>query len=149
MDPMEAIRATFFEECEEQLSELETGLMAMESGTADSETVNAVFRAVHSVKGGAGAFALDDLVRFAHVFETTLDAVRAGRIVAGPAALKIMLVAADALADLVRAARDGRKADEERIKVLAAELASLLVCSSRLWCGCGPRECCRGQCRHG
>jgi two-component system chemotaxis sensor kinase CheA len=124
---MAAIRATFFEECEEQLSELESGLMAMESGAADSETVNAVFRAVHSVKGGAGAFALDDLVRFAHVFETTLDAVRAGRISAGPAALKIMLRAADALADLVRAARDGGTADEERLKGLAAELGALIA----------------------
>jgi two-component system chemotaxis sensor kinase CheA len=84
IDPMAAIRATFFVECEEQLAELESGLMAMEAGAADSETVNAVFRAVHSIKGGAGAFALDELVRFAHVFETTLDAVRAGRLQAAP-----------------------------------------------------------------
>ena len=61
MDPMAAIKQTFFQECEEQLAELETGLLAMESGDHDSETVNAVFRAVHSVKGGAGAFSLEDL----------------------------------------------------------------------------------------
>ena len=64
MDPMAAIKQTFFQECEEQLAELETGLLAMESGDHDPETVNAVFRAVHSVKGGAGAFSLEDLVRF-------------------------------------------------------------------------------------
>ncbi len=52
MDAMAAIRQTFFEECEEQLAELESGLMAMNEGTADRETVNAVFRAVHSIKGG-------------------------------------------------------------------------------------------------
>ncbi|MHB8284921.1 MAG: Hpt domain-containing protein, partial [Caulobacteraceae bacterium] len=56
MDPMEEIKQTFFQECEEQLAELEAGLLAMEEGQTDSETVNAVFRAVHSVKGGAGAF---------------------------------------------------------------------------------------------
>ena len=56
MDAMAEIRATFFEECVEQLGELEIGLLAMENGEADSDTVNAVFRAVHSVKGGAGAF---------------------------------------------------------------------------------------------
>ena len=50
-----AIRETFFQECEEQLGELEVGLNAMDEGVADSETVNAVFRAVHSIKGGAGA----------------------------------------------------------------------------------------------
>ena len=79
MDPLEAIKVTFFQECEEQLSELEAGLLAMEQGETDSETVNAVFRAVHSIKGGAGAFSLEPLVRFAHVFETTLDDVRAAR----------------------------------------------------------------------
>ena len=106
MDAMAEIRQTFFLECEEQLAELETGLLAIDDGDRDPETVNAVFRAVHSIKGGAGAFALDDLVSFAHVFETALDHLRAGRLDATPDLLKTMLRAADALADLVRAARD-------------------------------------------
>ena len=76
MDAMAAIKETFFQECDEQLGELEVGLTAMEEGNSDSETVNAVFRAVHSIKGGAGAFKLNELVNFAHVFETTLDEVR-------------------------------------------------------------------------
>jgi two-component system chemotaxis sensor kinase CheA len=126
MDPMEAIKATFFVECEEQLGELEAGLMAMEAGTHDGETVNAVFRAVHSIKGGAGAFSLDELVRYAHVFETTLDALRAGRLPSAPATLQIMLRAADGLADLVRVARDGGSVDAVRIAALAAELAALI-----------------------
>ena len=46
MDPLAAIRETFFQECEEQLAELESGLLAMEGGDTDSETINAVFRAV-------------------------------------------------------------------------------------------------------
>ncbi len=87
MDAMAAIRKTFFEECEEQLAELESGLMAMNEGTADRETVNAVFRAVHSIKGGAGAFKLTDLVAFAHTFETTLDYIRSDRLVATPDAM--------------------------------------------------------------
>ena len=60
-DPFEAIKATFFQECEEQLAELESGLLKLNDGDRDPETVNAVFRAVHSIKGGAGAFGLDDL----------------------------------------------------------------------------------------
>jgi two-component system, chemotaxis family, sensor kinase CheA len=82
MDPVAAIKQTFFQECEEQLGELESGLLAIQDGDSDPETVNAVFRAVHSIKGGAGAFNLDDLVHFAHAFESVLDHLRAGR--AGP-----------------------------------------------------------------
>ena len=70
VDPLAAIRDTFFQECEEQLAELESGLLALENGTSGADTVNAVFRAVHSIKGGAGAFGLEQLVRFAHAFET-------------------------------------------------------------------------------
>jgi two-component system chemotaxis sensor kinase CheA len=125
MDPMDAIKQTFFQECEEQLAELESGLLAMQAGARDSETVNAVFRAVHSVKGGAGAFALDDLVRFAHVFETTLEAVRSDQLNADAHVIKVMLRAADVLADLVHAARDGRVLDEAHPSASAAELASL------------------------
>src|SRR3954470_6004512 len=112
MDSMAAIRTTFFQECEEQLVELETGLIAIEQGDSDSERVNAVFRAVHSIKGGAGAFELTDLVRFAHVFETALDEVRNGRLAPDQHVLKLMLRAADVLADLVAAARDGATTDE-------------------------------------
>jgi two-component system chemotaxis sensor kinase CheA len=120
---MEAIKITFFQECEEQLAELESGLLAMEAGEDDAEVVNAVFRAVHSIKGGAGAFGLDDLVRFAHVFETTLDEVRTGKLAPDPATvLKPMLRASDVLADLVRAARDGGVVDSQRVQQSASEL---------------------------
>ena len=125
MDPMAEIKATFFQECEEQLAELESGLLAMEGGAADTETVNAVFRAVHSVKGGAGAFGLDDLVRFAHVFETTLDEVRAGRLAASTDVVKALLRAADVLADLVHAARESGDVDQGRCDEIAAELSAL------------------------
>jgi two-component system chemotaxis sensor kinase CheA len=125
LDSMAAIKQTFFQECEERLAELESGLLAIETGDTDPETVNAVFRAVHSIKGGAGAFSLEDLVRFAHVFETALDHVRAGRLATTPDVLKIMLRAADVLADLVRAARDGTTVDAARSLALADELRGL------------------------
>lgn len=114
-DPMAAIRVTFFQECEEQLAALESGLSAIEDGTADSETVNAVFRAVHSMKGGAGIFALDQLVRFAHVFETTLDRLRSGTLVATPAVVSVFFRAADMLEDIVNAARDNKLVSEDRV----------------------------------
>jgi two-component system chemotaxis sensor kinase CheA len=124
-DPMAAIRDTFFQECEEQLSELEAGLIRMQEGSAEADTVNAVFRAVHSIKGGAGIFGLDDLVRFAHAFETTLDGVRAGRLSSTPAVMSVLLQAADQLADLTRAARQGTAPDNARSEVIIADLKRL------------------------
>lgn len=122
---MDALRQIFFQECEEQLAELESGLLEIESGGSDSEIVNAVFRAVHSVKGGAGAFALDDLVHFAHIFETVLDEVRKGRLATAAPIVETLLRAADVLADLVRVARDGGDKDETRIRSVSDELAAL------------------------
>ena len=104
------IRQTFFQECEELLETLDDGLAelasAAEDDTADADVVNAVFRAVHSIKGGAAAFGLETLVRFAHQFETVLDEVRSGRL--GPTAeiVRVFLRSADYLADLIASARD-------------------------------------------
>lgn len=125
MDAMATVKQTFFQECEEQLAELEAGLLAIERGEAEPDTVNAVFRAVHSIKGGAGAFSLDELVRFAHVFETTLDHLRTGTLAPSADVLMVMLRAADLLADLVQAARDGIAVDGERSDVLVNELNAL------------------------
>ncbi len=125
MDPLAAIRETFFQECEEQLAELEAGLLAMEEGDTDPETINAVFRAVHSIKGGAGAFSLEALIRFAHVFETALDEMRSGRLAPSGEVLKTMLRAADVLADLVRAAHDDDNGDDPRAAALVDELKAM------------------------
>ncbi|WP_417253716.1 chemotaxis protein CheA [Celeribacter sp.] len=111
-DPMAEIRASFFIECEELLESLQDGLQLMDDGDTDSETINIVFRAVHSIKGGAGAFGLDDLVHFAHRFETAMDEVRAGRFTPDAEAIRLFFTCADILADLVRAARDGDQVDD-------------------------------------
>ncbi len=122
MDPFEEIKETFFQECDEQLAELEGGLQAMKDGDGDDDTVNAVFRAVHSIKGGAGAFGLEELVRFAHTFESVLDEVRGGRLAPDADLLNLMLTSSDMLADHVRAARGGEPADPERSHSLVEQL---------------------------
>lgn len=122
MDELEAIKVTFFQECEELLADLEGGLLAMQEGAGDSETVNAVFRAVHSIKGGAGAFGLEPLVRFAHVFETLLDAVRAGSVPNTVELAAVLLRASDILADHVSAARGLGDVDMAASAAMAAEL---------------------------
>jgi len=113
MDPMEAIKQTYFQECDELLLAMEEGLIAMESGEADSEMINAVFRAVHSIKGGGGAFGFEILVGFAHVFETAMDQVRSGKLSPSADVVKVLLRAGDKLSDHVSAARAGGGSEVE------------------------------------
>jgi len=122
MDELEAIKVTFFQECEELLADLEGGLLTMQDGNEDSDTVNAVFRAVHSIKGGAGAFGLEPLVRFAHVFETLLDALRSNEIPGSADLTALLLRASDVLADHVSAARGLGVVDMDASAAMAAEL---------------------------
>ncbi|MEG0819294.1 MAG: Hpt domain-containing protein, partial [Brevundimonas sp.] len=125
-DPFEAIKVTFFQECSELLGDLEANLLALETGQGDAETINAVFRAVHSVKGGAGAFGLEDLVRFAHVFETLMDELRSGRKDCDDVTVKTLLRASDVLADHIAAAQGtGAPVDAARSAGLVAELEVL------------------------
>lgn len=126
-DPMMEMRASFFVECEELLEALQDGLTMLESGEEDSETVNVVFRAVHSIKGGAGAFALKDLVRFAHRFETMLDELRSGVLSIEPAIVKLAFSCADLLADLVRTARDDVAPPLDRVEATMAALDDMIA----------------------
>jgi two-component system chemotaxis sensor kinase CheA len=122
MDHLAGIRVTFFQECEEQLAALESGLLAMQSGDGSQETVNAVFRAVHSIKGGAGAFKLAELVAFAHIFETLLDKIRSSDEETEAETVRLLLRAADVLSDLVIDSRDGQPIDPAGYSHLVAEL---------------------------
>ncbi len=106
IDPMKEIRASFFGECDELVERLQDALNHMADGTSDAETINDVFRAVHSIKGGAGAFDLTALVAFAHRFETVMDALRSGSIAADNALIKGLFQATDGLIDVIAAARD-------------------------------------------
>ena len=103
----EDFRSSFFEECEELLEATQDGLNAMADDPADAEAINCVFRAVHSIKGGAGAFGLEALVDFAHKFETALDALRSGQADLTDDMLDLFRHCGDNLADLVANARNG------------------------------------------
>src|ERR1051325_342 len=108
MSGLEQLKITFFEECNELLQSLEGGLADIREGTSNEDTVHAIFRAVHSIKGGAGVFGFSELIDFAHVFETVMDEVRKGNLATGPDVIDILLRANDTLADLVEMARKGQ-----------------------------------------
>lgn len=126
MDEMEEFLTVFFQECEERLSELQDCLSQMVDGDFDAETLNAAFRAVHSVKGGAGAFGLDDLVEFTHVFETTMDEIRNDKLEPNEKVCNVLLRATDMMEALIEDAQgNGAGFDRQLADQLMAELAEL------------------------
>ncbi|MCD2317062.1 chemotaxis protein CheA [Sphingomonas sp. IC-11] len=104
-EELDEIQAIFFEECAEGLATAEAGLSAMAAGDVSASVIAGVFRAVHSIKGGSGAFGHTALTAFSHIFENVLDEVRADRIPATPEVTKVMLAAFDVLSDHVASAQ--------------------------------------------
>jgi two-component system, chemotaxis family, sensor kinase CheA len=125
------IKLVFFQECEELLGELEAGLLALKQGERDVEIINTVFRAVHSIKGGAASFGLTSLIKFSHLFEAVLADVRSGQLALETDLLNTMLRATDLLADLVRAERDGGSTDGIDTREIEAALARNVAAENR------------------
>ncbi len=124
----EEIQAIFFEECEESLAAAEAGLAACKATTQDADTVNAIFRAVHSIKGGGGAFGYTALQAYTHTFETLLSDVRDGLLAISDPLVDLLLRALDTLNDHVNAAREGSQSPEDA--GLIAEMVAAQVGSS-------------------
>ena len=125
MNELDEIQAIFFEECVEGLAAAEAGLSAMAGGDTSADTVNRVFRAVHSIKGGSGAFGHQALLGFSHRFENVMDEVRAGRIAADADVVKLLLSAFDILSDHVAAAQG--QGDLPDDKAVTAALEAVLT----------------------
>ncbi|WP_423065831.1 chemotaxis protein CheA [Devosia sp. CN2-171] len=109
MSDLDDFKATYFDECSELLLELEEQFAAIEEGDRSSDRLNAVFRAIHSIKGGGGAFGFSALVAFAHAYETLLDHVRDGRVELSEPVAALCIRANDIVADFVAAAKDGQE----------------------------------------
>ncbi len=107
MSDLDDFKATYFDECSELLLELEEQFAAIEEGDRSSDRLNAIFRAIHSIKGGGGAFGFSGLVGFAHAYETLLDHVRDGRVELSEHVTSLCIRANDIVADYVAAAKDG------------------------------------------
>jgi len=119
-------QATFFAESREGLDAMETGVLALESGGADTETINTIFRAAHSIKGGSATFGFRAIADTTHLLETLLDKVRAGQRRADADISDALLQSVDVLRGMLARAEDG-KPDVHGDEALNQRLSALLA----------------------
>jgi two-component system chemotaxis sensor kinase CheA len=103
----------YLAECREHLVTIETDLLSMEQAGAaiDEQLVNRVFRAAHSIKGGAGFFDLHKIKELGHRTENVLDLVRSGQMIPNSEIVSILLLAFDKLRSLIQDYADSNNAD--------------------------------------
>ncbi len=120
------VRGLFFEESFENLDVMESSLLDLEIGTFNEELINNIFRAAHSIKGGAGIFHFDDIVIFAHNAETFLDEVREGKHTITQALIDLLLRAGDILRMMLSASKDDIGYDAQIVQTCQDELQKSL-----------------------
>lgn len=115
---------SFLEESFEGLALMESSLLNLEQG--DTETINSIFRAAHSIKGGAGTFGFDHVTEFTHLVETLLDEMRDGRREVAQGDVEILLDSVDCIKLLIEAIQNETTCDDEKITLTSEQLALTL-----------------------
>lgn len=115
----------FFDEAEELLAEMERLLLAIDVTAPESEDLHAVFRAAHSIKGGAATFGLSDLAEVTHVLESLLDRIRNGEMVLTAGHVDAFLHAKDVLKMQLDGHRHGSIVDGDAVDHARKMLQSL------------------------
>lgn len=100
---LEQLNSVFFDEVNELLDNLEEQLLALNSNPGDSETIAAVFRAMHTIKGSSAMFGFNEISSFTHEAESAMDQVRNGIIPVTSELIDLMLKARDHIRNLLDA----------------------------------------------
>ncbi|WP_428386104.1 chemotaxis protein CheW [Nevskia ramosa] len=124
---LERFHKSFFEESFEGLDVMEQALLALNISAADAETINTIFRAAHSIKGGAATFGFASVADYTHGVETLLDQMRSGKRQVTKADVDLLLRVVDVLRGLLGAARDGTAFDAAAVSSTQAEIALALA----------------------
>jgi two-component system, chemotaxis family, sensor kinase CheA len=122
---MAEIAKVFFQESREGLDVMESGLLAL-NATADSESINKIFRAAHSIKGGSATFGFAEVASFTHGVETLLDEMRNGVRPITSEAIQTLLQSCDCLREMIAATEAEQPLDQGRIASLNSDLAHIL-----------------------
>jgi len=123
---MSQFHEAFFEESFEGLEIMESELLTLDVGEGDVEIINTIFRAAHSIKGGAGTFGFMNVSEFTHVMETLLDEMRDGSRDVTQFAVDSLLESVDVLRTMLESARDDTEVDEEMVAARYAVLNNIL-----------------------
>lgn len=113
---------TFFEEASEHLDSIESILLGIDVESPDSESLSAIFRAAHSIKGGAGAFGFHALQSTTHIFENILDGLRNGRFILHDEVISLFLDTRDVLRSLLDIYRAGEQPGDDDTSAICERL---------------------------
>lgn len=122
---MAEIAQLFIEESLEGLEIMESGLLNLDLGAADPETMNTIFRAAHSIKGGGATFGFTEVSEFAHHVETLLDEMRQGQRAVTREGVDLLLQSVDCIHDMIASLGSG-PVDTARAAELEVQLESML-----------------------
>jgi len=122
---MSQFHQVFFDETAEHLVNMESLLLAIDVVQPESEDLNAIFRAAHSIKGGAATFGFTDLADLTHVLENLLDKVRKGELPLSRAIVDASLLSGDLLKEMLAFHRGDVAVASDRIESLKQTLAKL------------------------
>ncbi|MCS3806319.1 two-component system chemotaxis sensor kinase CheA [Chromobacterium alkanivorans] len=122
---MSQFHQVFFDEADEHLSSMESLLLGMDQSCPQQEDLHAVFRAAHSIKGGAATFGFADMADLTHVLEGLLDEVRRGARALSSDLVDLVLRAKDVLYGMLAAHKGKGEADAAQAGELKAQLEAL------------------------
>jgi two-component system chemotaxis sensor kinase CheA len=117
----------FFVEAVELLAQMEQLLLELDAEAPDSEQLNAIFRAAHSIKGGAATFGFVALTDTTHLLETLLDRARHGQLDLSRSMIDSFLETKDALQDQLTAYQAETEPDPERVAHICEVLRQLAL----------------------
>ncbi|WP_027850439.1 chemotaxis protein CheW [Marinospirillum insulare] len=115
----------FIDEAYEHLATMESLLLALDLETPSLDDLNAIFRAAHSIKGGAGTFGFTDIAQLTHALETLLDRLRKEELHPTDVMIDAFLHCCDLLSSMLDVHQHGGEVDQARIESLQAELLHL------------------------
>jgi len=122
---MAQFQQVFIEESLEGLDTMEASLLALDEG-GDAELVHGIFRAAHSIKGGAATFGFPEMSAFTHEAESLLDEIRGGRRAIDGGIVELLLRVVDCLRGMFARAQAGEPLNDELADGLRRELAALM-----------------------
>jgi len=105
----------FVEEVEEIIEDLEEGVLLLEEQPKKRSLIDRIFRAMHTIKGGAGMVMETELAEYAHHFENLLDKARNGEIVCTPEMASLLLSSIDGFRSFLSKIREGGDVDQQLI----------------------------------